>query len=183
MGSELPELRELTASALRCLASFELLTSKLYERLARKTSDGSASLVFKWLSIESNSHAALLGMLASPLGVKEEDCAKFVGLPWRIVDELMRETEPDEHLGDEALAGILRRLQSVEGLAAEEVYSRIAINLIRELMPTISADAEIVDTILWEISEEEKYHEKLLLAVARVLERKAKAGSSTPQVG
>lgn len=73
--------RELAASALRCLASFERLTSRLYEHSSRKTSNRLVSLVFEWLSTESDSHAILLDTLASPSEAEEEDCAEFVGLP------------------------------------------------------------------------------------------------------
>lgn len=174
MEGELPEPRRLIASALRCLASFERLASKLYEELARKTSNRSASLVFEWLSIESGSHATLLDILANPLEAKEEDCAKFVGLPWRVVDDLIRETRPTERISDEALAEILQKLRSVEGLASEEIYGRIMVNLLKDFAPLVSNEAEIIELILEEVSEEEKYHEKLLLSVARALEQRWK---------
>lgn len=174
MKTELQEPRDLVASALRCLASFERLTAELYERIARKTSNKSVSLVFKWLAIESNSHAMLLNMLTSPSEAEEKSCAEFVGLPWRVASSLTREVELTERLTDEVVAEILRKLQSVERLVAEETYGRIMINLLKDLAPIVVGDAEVVEAIFREISEEERYHEKLLLGAARILEKQKK---------
>lgn len=170
--AELQEVRELMASALWCWGSFEKLVAELYESMASRVSDRILSLSLRWLSTESRSHSTYLEKLLELLGgARVEGCDKFIGVPWSAVESALEEVSSMERLDGDAVIEVLRKLQSTERLASKEVYSVILSNLLKDLTHFMITEAELVRVIFEEISQEEKYHERIVVMLIEYLSR------------
>ena len=160
---ELEKPRELIAKSLKCWAMFEKLVADLYELVAKKTSDEALSLSLKWISTESRSHFTYLENLSAMIGgVKEYNCAEFIGIPWLTNESLLRDVSEVEQVDVNMALNILRKLQKTEKLASEEVYSMILSNLLKDLTSLIDINEELLRAVLEEISMEEKHHSKIV---------------------
>ncbi|MEM2006612.1 MAG: hypothetical protein QW154_03150 [Sulfolobales archaeon] len=173
MMVEPEKTRELVTKSLKCWASFERLVADLYDRMANKVTDEVLTLMLKWLSTESRSHSTYLENLSVMLeDIRENGCAEFIGIPWFTNEGLLREVSLVEHLDLEMALDILRKLQSTEKLASEEVYSVILSNLLKDLVSFVGIEAEPMRLVFEEISMQEKYHEKIVELLTEHISRK-----------
>jgi len=154
---------KLAATALKCLQEFEELTSKFYEKLSALSNDEVAVLAFKWLSVESNSHAVLMQNIYDLLGVGASDieCSKLVGEPWRKLELLANSIGSGGRLD---ILEVLNKMEFVEGFVGEEMYGRLLYSILDVLLvDTLSAElAGLVKELLSEIAKEEEYHASIV---------------------
>lgn len=179
------EPRKLVVTALRCWALFESLTAELYEQIASKVQNNKVvSLILNWIAAESESHYKYLDMLTKVLGGGEvvEDCARFVGLPWRIVEDLLGDIKNLESLDSELVLNTLRKLQVVEKFVAEETYGSIISNLIKDVASLLRVEGDSLKTVFEEIAVEEEFHENLLIELVRTLEKASRGTPSAYQL-
>ncbi len=162
MGVSSDELKSL-AIVVKCVQEFEELTSNFYDMLSSKLDDRSKSLPLKWISVESDSHAVLMRSIYELLGIETSgvDCSKLVGTPWHVLEELMKSIES----GGFDISDILSKLEFVEGFFGEETYNKLLIAMLRRLM--VKEFGDVLDEILSEVVDEEKYHESIIKLLKR----------------
>lgn len=157
---------ELIGRVIFCSARFEGLVSKLYEQIAGKIRSRAVSLSLGWLSARSRSNAEFLSRAASVLGVEEsdEDCRSVVGLPWRLVEEVMSMVSDTEHFDGELPALLFKKLDPEEGLIGVEAYHKILFNALGNVLSSlkVAEDVGMLSGVLREMSREEEFHEELL---------------------
>uniref|UniRef100_A0A7C5YXK3 Rubrerythrin diiron-binding domain-containing protein n=1 Tax=Ignisphaera aggregans TaxID=334771 RepID=A0A7C5YXK3_9CREN len=150
------------ALAIKCSKEFEELTAILYENLSSLyTNNKEFSLAFKWLSIESYSHAKFMEDIYRVLNItiSSYNCREFVGEPWRRVEILLDLIKKNADIDiDEVLNG----LEIIEKFVGEETYSRLIYPLLDKLIKELNISLTIVSNIFSEIIEEEKYHENII---------------------
>jgi hypothetical protein len=155
------------ALAVKCSKEFEELTGILYENLSSLRINKEFSLAFKWLSIESYSHAKFMEDIYRVLSVtiSSHNCREFVGEPWRRVEMLLDLIKKNANI---SIDKVLNELEIIEKFVGEETYSRLLYPLLDKLIRELSISLPIITNILFEITEEEKHHENII----RVLKEK-----------
>lgn len=164
MGVDSP--LKLVGGIVFCSARFEGLVSALYEQMAKRIKGRAASVSLSWLSARSRSNSAFLAGVASALGADglDEDCRSVVGLPWRLVEEVMSAVVGREFLEGDLPAQLLEKLDSWEGFIGVEAYLRVLFSTLGNVLSSLAADgvAGVLSTIMLEMSREEEFHEELL---------------------
>lgn len=162
---------KLAATALKCLQEFEELTSKLYEKLSTLSNDKVAVLAFKWLSVESNSHAVLMQNIYDLLGIEASgiECSKLVGEPWRRLEVLANSVSSG---GELDILEVLNKMEFVEGFVGEEMYGRLIYSVLDVLLvDTLSTElVSLIKELLAEVAKEEEYHTSIVKLLGRLEE-------------
>ncbi|MDW8010490.1 MAG: hypothetical protein RMH84_02725 [Sulfolobales archaeon] len=166
------EIRRLLSTALSCLAQFEDIVSELYSILSEFSHEEAARLALRWISTESRQHSKYLGNLAKLLGLGGDvgSCAEFVGIPWVTVESLLNNLRKAGSLSNADVLNTLRKLHVIERFTAEEAYSAILIKQIKDVANLARINFGIIEVVLDEIVEEEKYHDKIVTALIEMLE-------------
>ncbi|MEM2308369.1 MAG: hypothetical protein QW266_05585 [Sulfolobales archaeon] len=158
--------QRLVVEIVYCSARFEDLVSRLYELLAEKAEDESLLAPLIWLSARSKSNAEFLDRAAALLGFRalEEDCRTVVGLPWRVVEEVMSEVDRAGRLSEGSTASLLKKLGAEDSVISIETYHKILFNLLGQVLPYYvkSENVKMVSEILQKMSKEEESHEEIL---------------------
>lgn len=162
---------KLAATALKCLQEFEELTARLYEKLSALSNDRVVVLAFKWLSVESNSHALLMQNIYDLLGIEASgiECSNFVGEPWRRLEVLANSISGGGVLDT---LEVLNRMEFVEGFVGEEMYGRLIYSILDVLLvDTLSTElVSLIKELLSEVAKEEEYHASIVNLLRRLEE-------------
>ncbi|MEM1882626.1 MAG: hypothetical protein QXY43_05530 [Sulfolobales archaeon] len=157
---------KLIGEIIYCSARFENLVSRLYEQIVEKAEDKSSVVSLIWLSTRSKSNAEFLDRVLKILGLGalKEECKTVIGLPWRVVEEIMSEVDSAECLSGESIVFLLKKLNAEDSIMSIETYHKVLFNLLRQVLPYFVAvrDAKVISEILQKMSKEEETHEEVL---------------------
>ncbi|MEM0347044.1 MAG: hypothetical protein QXV93_05265 [Zestosphaera sp.] len=165
------------SDVLICAERFEGLVARFYSELSKKVEDEFLSTVFKWVSVESLNHAELMSSILKFLNLHyvEVDCSAVVGEPWVTVMELFEKIVKTDKADSRVVSELLAGMKILEKFVGEETYGKLLYPLIKKLIIEASEKSrdlrriEILSTIVDELIEEEKYHEKLADLISDLL--------------
>jgi len=161
--------RELAVRALRRAVKLEEAAARFYDAVSKLVEDDQLAVALSFVAAESKNHANLLKAL---FGTAEGYEGALGSAGERIITELEKaaaELEGGLKLSSLELAALLRKLNDVEKLAGEEVYSQIVAKA------TSLELSGIVSLLLEAVTEEEKFHYKIVEKVAAELEARARS--------
>jgi len=161
--------REQAVRALRRAYALEEAAAKFYEQVSKLVGDPLLAAALGFIAAESRNHAALIEMLFGT----SEGCEGALGAAGeRIIAELEEASAKLEGgwaPGPLELAALLRKLNDVEKLSGEEVYTQLAAK-------ALSIELSDIERLLIEaVAEEEKHHFKIVERVAVELEARARS--------
>ncbi len=157
--------RERFLTALSCMVLLEEAAARFYKSVSRVVQDGELAELLRFVARESENHAEVLrSFFGEP---RREECLSALGS--RGFETLLKLEEAGGRIESgwkpsrSDLADLLEELNSLERMAGEEVYARIAASVFSTEAP---GPAKL---LLRAIAEEERHHYEILLFVSRTL--------------
>jgi hypothetical protein len=167
--------KEDLATFLDCSSVLEAKVSAAYLSVARRVDDPLVRALLESIAYDSLKHSKIfMGIIKSfaDVAVGDVECVVVMGKAWsdlmRLADELMR----GETVSDAVLIGLVDKMMQFESVSGEEYLTRLNLQAIRGMIKDLDVDAEMLRSIFNGIIEDEKSHEKRMLMVKSILQRK-----------
>ncbi len=164
---------------LSCLSSLEKLTARVYRKIRGKTRDTYASLIFSFISHDSEKHSVMFKDMASIMGkprstrISIARCSSILGSFYReayyTLLEVENITDNVEIIDEELMVKLVEKLTAYEDTAGEEYLVGLTAYLLSEEARSLQ---EAYRRILSLIGEDEKRHQELLEELASRLRTK-----------
>ncbi len=144
--------QRIIADLLLCSVELEELTAKLYESLAKKLG-GAKAIAARHIARESWNHARTLREILDLLGIEtaNPECERVIGENYIKIKNILLKIK---NMDPENVADLLSEIECSLG---EETYHAIMLQLIKDI-----TDKNIINIIIDEIVDEERFHEKLV---------------------
>jgi len=168
------DVKEHLKNVFKCLYVIERDTSDIYLRISKSLEDPLLSLTSKWISNESSNHAELVRTILRiyfNFDVTSEDlsqCYYGLGRLGEVIKQIYDRLSSKEGLTLRDVHEVLSLLDFIELNTGEEVYTKLIMPLVRDLMLghlrfEDDVGVRILTEIFNSIIKEEESHEKLVM--------------------
>ncbi len=163
--------KEVVGRLLACAIKMEYLVANLYENLSAVFGQP-YSLALRHIAKESLNHALTYKMVLEEIlkmrMPQVNTCVELGGDAYKVLVEVTQKANKNKLDFKEAL-DLFERANELENLIGEEMYTRMILPAVRELVN--KEGFKIIETLINEIIEEEKYHSLLVSDMIEALRK------------
>ena len=164
------------ADSLRCDSVLEQRTHLLYRNLADRVDLPFIKSILLHIAYDSQKHSAILEGISDSIGgsgIKLKDCGKKLGISWKVIDDISRETANEKNVRVETLPSLAKKLSLLENDMSEEYHILVHMKTLKYMTKLIresyNVDFEDLKDVFETIIRDEETHLELLAKMKKFM--------------